>query len=282
MKKVDSRLKGHPGAETAVLARALGLVGVLAAPAIPDMGRIQRGGLLSGEGIARPLEIAALFPGLDVLTPDIAASADFDAALAATDALPVGARGLAGALIRALWPEGQANPCLTPLGPARYLPAPALLVVGSRDPVTLAQVVRLRATRPMDWRAAPNGLLSDRAPLRSPLAMLQLTPGATQADPARVAADLACGALALIVAEPVATLIATGGETAQALMVALGADRITVTGMPLPGIAHGLIVRHGCTPLHLVTKSGGFGHVGSLVDLTALIGAAETAYGTPT
>jgi D-threonate/D-erythronate kinase len=280
MKKVDSRLKGHPGAETAALARALGAGRVLAAPAIPDMGRVQQGGWLSGAGIASPLDIATRFPGLDLLTPDISVPTDLDAVLATTDALPVGARGLAAALIRALWPGEPwrtAPPC-----PAQPLPAPALVVVGSRDPVTLAQVDRLRAARCIDWRAAPNGQLADRAPLRAKLALLQLTPGATPADPARAAADLARGALDLLAAGPVATLIATGGETAQALMAALGADRIVVTGMPLPGIARGLIAPAGRAPLHLVTKSGGFGQADTLMDLTAIIGTTETADGTPT
>ncbi|MFN4099371.1 MAG: four-carbon acid sugar kinase family protein, partial [Pararhodobacter sp.] len=264
MKKVDSRLKGHPGAETQVLAEALGAERVLIAPAIPDMGRVQRGGWLSGTGIAAPIDLAARFSGHEAQTPDIGTAADFDMALTQTEAVPVGARGLAGALIRALWP--QARPCAAP-----PLPAPALIVIGSRDPVTVAQVDHLRATTPVDWRAAPNGQLADRSALRARIGLLQLTPGGRPADPDRAAGDLAEAVLALLAASPVATLIASGGETAQALMAALGADRIAVTGMPLPGIAQGLIVPSGRAPLHLVTKSGGFGQVDTLVRLAGII-----------
>lgn len=65
-------------------------------------------------------------------------------------------------------------------------------------------------------------------------------------------------------------------------MAALGADRIAVTGMPLPGIAQGIIAPPGRTPLHLVTKSGGFGQADTLMDLTGPIRATATADGTPT
>jgi uncharacterized protein YgbK (DUF1537 family) len=276
MKKVDSRLKGHPGAETTVLAGALEAARVLTAPAIPDMGRVQRGGQLTGIGINVPLEIAAYFPGIDLLIPDISVDADFHAALAHACALPVGARGLARALIRALWP--QARPC-----PAPTSPAPALLVIGSRDPITLAQVDRLRLTRVVDWRAAPNGHLVDRRGLRATLGVLQLVPGEEPVQPARAASDLARAVLEWALdTGHVSTLVASGGETAQALMAALGADRIVVTGMPLPGIAQGLIGAAGRAPLHLFTKSGGFGDVDTLVRLTKIIASATTIRTTAT
>jgi len=275
MKKVDSRLKGHPGAETAVLAQALGTDRVRVVPAIPDMGRIQRGGWLSGAGIPRAIDIAAHFPGLQVQVPDIIAPADLDAAAHPGGGLAVGARGLAGALVRRLWPQARPRP-------APRLSGPALLVVGSRDPVTLAQVERLRAVPGLDWRAAPNGRLAGTGALRSPLAVLQLTAGAAPVAPARAAADLARSARTLLADGRCATLIATGGETAQALMVALGAQRIALTGMPLPGIAQGLIAPPGRAPLHLVTKSGGFGMADTLMDLTGPIRATATADGTPT
>jgi len=279
MKKVDSRLKGHPGAETAVLARALGATGLLLAPAIPDMGRVQRGGLLSGAGIDGQIDIAAAFAGCDSTIPDIAAAADFAPSLAggalAGATLPVGARGLAGALIRSVWPGAEPHRAPPPIGPA-------LLVVGSRDPVTLAQVARLRGRRGVTWCHAPNGEPARMVATHAPLTVLQLVPGPGPVSPGTAAASLARAAAGVLRSGPVRTVIATGGETAQALMAALGADRIAVTGMPLPGIALGLVTLAGRMPLHLVTKSGGFGQDETLVDLTAPLLVTATADGTPT
>ena len=61
MKKVDSRLKGHVGAEVAALADAIGAPSLVAAPAIPSMGRTQRGGAIRGQGIDGQIAIAPLF-----------------------------------------------------------------------------------------------------------------------------------------------------------------------------------------------------------------------------
>jgi len=61
VKKVDSRLKGHVAAETSALRAALGGRPVLAAPAIPGMGRVVRDGWLTGGGIAGRIDVAGRF-----------------------------------------------------------------------------------------------------------------------------------------------------------------------------------------------------------------------------
>jgi len=269
MKKVDSRLKGHPGVETRALLQGVGLVRVLAAPAIPDMGRFQCGGGVSGAGVSGRLDIAGCLPGLDCAVPDITTPGDFDTALASAgpDVLPLGARGLAAALIARIWPASTALITAPP-------PAPALFVIGSRDPVTLAQIARLRDVMAVDYHVAPDGALASPGPQTRPLRLIRMTGGAEPSDPAAAAARLARNVASILETAPVATLFTSGGETAQALLRALQTDRIDVTGALLPGVALGQIAPPGRAPLHLVTKSGGFGDTETLAALARLIAAS--------
>lgn len=57
-KKIDSRMKGHIAAELAVLHAARPLP-VLACPAIPRLGRLVRGGGVTGAGVSRALPVRA-------------------------------------------------------------------------------------------------------------------------------------------------------------------------------------------------------------------------------
>lgn len=277
MKKVDSRLKGHVGAETAALARAVGAARALVAPAIPDIGRTQRDGWLTGSGIAEPIRISARFAGLDCVIPDAETAADIAAALrAAPDALPTGARGLSDALAAQLWPDAREVAPPTPRGPA-------LIAIGSRDPITLAQAAALRAALDPYWAEAPDGEIADTAGDASPdappdasLSVAQITPG-PGADPQMAAARFAAGIAARLRARPVGTLIVTGGETADALMAALGCEALILRGPVLPGIPLSEISAPGLPPMRLITKSGGFGQPDALVRLAMTIdfGAAR-------
>ena len=153
-KKIDSRLKGHVAAEVAVLARYSGHARALVAPAIPTQGRTVVDGRLTGVGVAAPIDVAAAVAGaglaLDV--PDACTDSDLDAALRrALDGPPtllVGAAGLAAAVARRIAVGAWSMP--TP----RLLP-PILLAIGSHDPITIAQVVRLAATGSVTLTAAP-------------------------------------------------------------------------------------------------------------------------------
>lgn len=272
MKKVDSRLKGHVGVETAVLARALGARRVLAAPAIPDMGRVQKDGRLSGAGIATPIAVATLFADADAVVPDIGADADFDAAIrAAPDALPVGARGLAAALVRALWPGLRE---VAPPPP----PGPALFAIGSRDPITLAQIAELAAAGgdTVERRDAPDGALDPAPGWRAPIRLATMTPG-RGADPRAAGALFARRVALALAADHAPTLLACGGETADALLARLGADRLDIAGALIPGVALAKAARRDGPTLHLVTKSGGFGAPDALARLAAMIHNSRAA-----
>ncbi|MCX8998179.1 four-carbon acid sugar kinase family protein [Rhizobiaceae bacterium BDR2-2] len=259
-KKVDSRMKGHVAAELA----ALGVPGrFLVAPAIPDFGRIVRDGAVTGFGVAEPVAIAPRLGALAgrAIIPDIAGSDDLDAALAAhPDALPVGARGLAEALAVSL--TGLRAPRVPQMEDGRML-----IVVGSQDPITTAQVEALKADGRVAWFGAPNGILpAPETAGSAPVSVVQALPGAVALSGAEVADNLA-ESLCAVLARDIGILVLTGGATAEAVLARMGIRSALLDGECLPGLP---LARAG--GLTVVTKSGGFGDADTLVTLAGLIG----------
>jgi uncharacterized protein YgbK (DUF1537 family) len=262
MKKIDSRMKGNIAAELASFAGNT----LLMLPAIPEFGRIVRGGAVTGFGVDAPVPVAEALgtEAARACIPDTATDEDIVAALAtAGDAVLVGARGLAQALARRM---GLADAARRP-----PLAAPVCFAVGSMDPITLAQVDALRAAFPeAEFLAAPSGRLPERgdAPLGA-ITLLQATAGAAS-PPDLVAQAFAQGAAAVL--RRAATVVMTGGATAEAMLDALGVDRLELMGEALPGMpccrAGGQI---------LVTKSGGFGAPDAFVRLVRAATRAEIA-----
>lgn len=276
-KKIDSRLKGNVAAEVAAVATVRGLGRVVLCPAIPDMGRVVRNGALEGAGVAVPLPVAgsAVLPaGLDLDCPDAGSDAALDriaAAAGTPGVLPVGARGLAAALARRM-----AGRDARPASPPR-LRGPLVLVVGSRDPITLAQVECARALPGVEWRAAPDGHVPPGASA-APALIVQATPGTTSgAGAAEVSARLAAGLAQGLLAGR-AGLVLTGGETAGAVLAALGIGTLALSGEVQPGLPL-------CRPLdfpgapYIVTKSGGFGPADCLARLIRSALAVEEQSG---
>lgn len=256
-KKIDSRLKGPISAEIAGIAKALPLSRVLLCPAIPELGRMVTQGNLWGSGVIRPLPVAATVDAdqpCDV--PDATSDADLDRLL--RDVIPgtllAGPRGLAAALARRLCPDRQP-------APARIRPGPMGFAVGSRDPVTLAQVAMLRAAGGPVWFPAPDGQVSDVTE-QGPF-LIQATPGPGAASE-RVAARLAEGVLRSL--PGLRTLVLSGGETAAAVLDAAGVRVLNVAGEVLPGLPLCRSLDRPDFP-DLVTKSGGFGPPDTLVRL---------------
>lgn len=242
-KKVDSRLKGPLEAELDAIPGPL-----LVAPALPEFGRIVAGGAVTGFGVEAPIPVRARLGrhAARAAVPDVATAAEMAAALQAADpkAILVGARGLAVALAAQM---GLAPPVAHP-----YLPRPTVFVVGSVDPITLAQVAGLRRAQP-DLRVvlAPSG---DVPPCHGPdaaVTLIQTTPGIARSG-AEVARHLAQGALPWL--DGARGILCTGGATAEALLDALGLSCLRLRGEALPGLpvaeAGGRVI---------VTKSGGFG-----------------------
>ena len=264
-KRVDSRLKGHVAVEAAAVARQSGHSGALVAPAIPAQGRTVERGRLTGAGVETPIDIAAAMTGsgLELQIPDTRDAGDLDRALAVALAGPppllVGAAGLAAALARRLAPGA----CVIP---APRLAAPLLLAIGSRDPITLAQLDRLAATG-IPVTEAPGGACP--TPGEGPVRVLRLVAAPGQAfDPHVAGARFAVDVARHVTDGAVRTLFGCGGETADAILGALGQGVLRIEGEVLSGVPVSSMLVGG-RKLQLVTKSGGFG------DATALLSMAD-------
>lgn len=269
-KKVDSRLKGHCGAELRVVAERTGISKAVVSTAIPSQGRLVRGGRLAGFGVVHPIDVRAVFAqsGANLDVPDAETDADLDRIVAASTAgnppLFVGAAGLAAALGRRI---GEAGKVFVP-GP---LQLPMLLAVGSHDPITLAQVHALRSAG-IEEIAAPDGEIAGQ--IEGDVSLVRLVPGRAPFDPPRAGAGFAAG-VARAIGVRVRTLFACGGETADAVLGQLGVGTLDVVGEALPGMPVSTIYAHG-RKLWLVTKSGGFGTPDSLVALVEGLAGRQT------
>lgn len=271
-KKVDSRLKGHVGLEARLLAEGTGRTCLLVSPAIPEMGRFVTDGYLTGTGVIEPISVASRVAETEMPLAIPEAKSDTDlvhcVGLARSETtLFVGARGLAAALARHLKPHGKAPSEIR-------LPRPALFVIGSRDPITEAQVERLCSKLDVGFLIAENGRVPAGAEPGSDLTIAKMTSGN-----AAVAAELAGGLFAdgisaLIETTQPATLLACGGETANALLERLGVERLDVLDEILPGVPLASAVLRGKTT-RIITKSGGFGDADTLLRLASSVESLE-------
>lgn len=273
MKKVDSRLKGEVAAETAALLAASGRSSAIACPAVPEQGRNVSGGHLAGRGIGRPIAVAGHFDGLPCECPDAANDADL-AVIARTilDApdriAAVCARGLASALASLIAgpPTDESTPALA---------LPMVIAIGSTDPITRAQVDQLRRDCPQ-LEEIPASSPFPRSPGDS-MILLLTAPARIEADPVALAARFGCEASTLVRAASAKTILCSGGDTAAAVMDALGARQLVPEYELDPGIPVARI--EGADGLRLITKSGGFGDpdVLSRIAQHALAGIREVA-----
>ncbi len=255
MKKIDSRLKGSIAAETEALAESFGFANLVVAPAVPDQGRVTIGGAVRGRGVETPLPIAPVFAPL---TRHLTiADAETDAVLAqlvtATDwttTLAVGARGLGLAFA-----GDAAN------GPAFTPHRDTLLAIGSRDPITEAQVDQLTG---VEICAAPMGKL-ETLPRRLPAALVSTGPFAgADAALSRLFAEGVVAALEKLAPD---TIVLSGGDTALAVLDRLGIDLIRPQGEAGPGLPWFLMRLGTGQSLRAIVKSGGFGERSALAAL---------------
>ncbi len=257
-KKVDSRLKGNIAAELdAVIFRR-----ALVAPAIPAFGRVVKGAHVRGFGVNQPISVlAALGGGGDrFLVPDTQTDEDMNEALTQAQAdgvdLLIGARGLAEALAFSMTGKAEAQPAAVP-------PGRALLVIGSRDPITLAQVEALRHDVRVGYVGAPNGVLGDACGSQHNVVLVQALPGAINASSEQVSANLAAGVVSEMTMAA-RTWLLSGGATADAVLSRAGISELTLLGECLPGLGVAEAQGH-C----VIAKSGGFGTPDTLVRVVA-------------
>lgn len=231
----------------------------------------------------RPEEMAARITaaatrGLDALIVDAQSEQSLRtlAQVTADSELPffwVGSAGLARE-IAGLRPS-RAAPELAPAS------GPTLVLVGSLSAVTERQCRVVRASGALQDIVAPPSLLRQgrshpgwptlHARIGEVLgagADLLLRIGREQAlDPSEGA--LLAAALARLVGPHFArigALIATGGETARAMLVEAGIDSVELLAELQPGVAAGMPSRDHAHRPYIVTKAGGFGSDETLYD----------------
>ncbi|MFN3226055.1 MAG: four-carbon acid sugar kinase family protein [Hyphomicrobiales bacterium] len=259
MKKVDSRLKGHPGAEGRALARLASRDTLVAAPALPRMGRIQSQSKLSGSGIEGAISMSERL-GTGMVVPDVTSQDHLDVMVAdaATrqTTLWLGASDLAFALARAVFGEEMVS--------APDLARPLAIMIGSRDPMTVAQVDQL-SHRGVHVHRAPNGAFGP-VEILGDTCVVAMSAGAEPCTEEAAAASFAENAVRVLTTMEPSTLLCTGGETADAILRRLGVSVMRLMGE----VAAGLPVCEITAPwgeAHLITKSGGFGRADLLSEL---------------
>ena len=186
----------------------------------------------------------------------------------------VGSAGLAHALAQCVSGAGVPR---SPSHRCETSTCGALVVVGSRSPVSraaLAQVTTLAGTARFsvepsllsgDLRSAAHAELSDA--IRDSLAAgtdVVVDIAAPTGSPSAGNPHLVCALASLLgpAARNASALVATGGETAAALLIRLGVHGIRLVDEIEPGIPLGLTLGEVSVPA--VTKAGGFGNEGCL------------------
>ncbi|MEU2508050.1 four-carbon acid sugar kinase family protein [Streptomyces sp. NPDC007863] len=299
LKTVDSTLRGHVAAEIRAAREGSGRRAVVVAPAFPAEGRTTRDGVQYVRDVrvdesefardpahpVRTADLARLLPDavqVDAARPELlaelvaygglfvcsaATDADLDRIVAAVpdhrSVLWVGSPGLAAALARhhAL-PGDGADAAELP-----YAVSP-LVAVGSANPATRRQLALLAGE--------PGAVAAVAAePLRTAtgaLVRIIHTPHERREDPAELTRELAASVAALAARAPFDGLVLTGGETAEAVLRALGAHGIDLHDEPEPGIARGTLAGPAGVPrVPVVIKAGGFGDERTLLRLHTLL-----------
>lgn len=304
-KKTDSTLRGNIGAELAALIEAYGGSPLLYVPAYPQMGRTVRNGALEVDGVpvggtcfatdplnpvteshiptllaaqcARRVRSGSLAEIINAEPYSIAVcdgetDADVEAAArafinSATFRLAAGPAALATHLAR-----------LANL--PRALPAPpaagkqALIVNGSLHPVSLQQVEQARR----DGFASIAGPANSNGTADTGWLILEpnASAGAASLDFCR---QLAHSVRDLLERRPIDLLVVFGGDTAHAIVEALGSPTLhslgeVMEGIPVSRIAATDLDAHAGPRVHdlyVVTKAGGFGPPGVVAAIRNLL-----------
>lgn len=257
-KKIDSRLKGNVRAEISTL-RQQGQK-VFIAPAIPKLGRYVKDGMLCGMGVQDPISIAEKICLHDATIIDANSDSELEWSLEQMPkgSLLAGAAGASAALAKIITP-GASPQAL----PELYLPA--LLAVGSTDPITLRQL------EPLNALLAPNGQFPHQGfGEHNDLSIIQMVPGEERIDGDTAAARFSGSIVDWLKETNPRTLFVTGGETAAAIMDKLGCGLLEVKGEVLPGLPCALAL-NGFPGLKVVTKSGGFGSSETVVNFIDIL-----------
>jgi uncharacterized protein YgbK (DUF1537 family) len=263
-KKIDSRLKGNVATESMALAELTGRNRIVVAPAIPDQQRFTIDGAVTGRGVEVPLPVRQLFPATELTVDvyDASTDADLDDLVRQTDwstVVAVGARGLGCAFARSLVVSKAVAP---PFPPSLN----TLFAFGSRDPITTSQIAHLAEYRQLAAIAdAPAGELSVADICGLP-AVVRCS-GALTSNPEHVIARFAGGVRQVVEKTQPDMLMMGGGDTALAILKALGASVLIPNGEIEAGIPWFEIKMTDGRTICCAVKSGGFGTSDSLLKL---------------
>jgi len=239
-KKIDSTLAGSVAEEIEAALEATGRSEAWISPAFPAMGRTVAHGRLIVHGVERGrVPASGRLLVRDASTPEDLERIAREALALEPQPLAAGSAGLAAALAAAL-----ARLLGKSVDPGRRSKGsgPVVCLTGSRNPVTCAQVERLRQARP-EVRVVE---VSREHP-----------------DAERVRRLLPAGALILC-----------GGDTAEFACRVLGVSAIRLEDEVLTGIPSGRLQGGDADGLPVVTKAGGFGDETALVRIVDYLEAS--------
>jgi 4-hydroxythreonine-4-phosphate dehydrogenase len=215
---------------------------------------------------------------------DAETDADLDAVVAASDVLDtpllVGSAALVAAVARLLHPDGdpaqsdraQSDPAQPPVGPSSERDQVVVAVVGSAAPTIDTQVALLADLGLPVLRLDPRELVTapsrSRSRVEQALTDLGLVVALDQTPDVDPSAARRLSAALAFAAEPASSratvLLATGGETAHAVLDSIGVDRL------IPVATSAEVVRsHTPDGLVVLTRPGSHGSTTSLLDALA-------------
>ena len=256
-KTVDSTLRGHVSVEIEASFKASGRRTLVFAPAFPAAGRTTIGGIQLVDGMpvaetvygrdpvhpARHSALADLVPSAigTVVLLDAATQDELDARIAAQPdpetILWVGSPGMACALARRLVPVAES------VAAVGATTGEILVVIGTANRHSHRQAVELDR-------------IAGVTVLRSPDERCD--------DPGKVLRRIADDAAARLRDGAITTLIATGGDTMEAILERLDIREFEVMHELEPGFPLGRAVDRAGRTLVIAMKAGGFGDDGTL------------------
>ena len=284
-KKIDSVMRGNPGAEIAATFAAFRCEVAVITPAFPAMGRHVRQGYLHvhGEPEWKPIEIPrklreqglhdcvhvearevamAIHEGTPYISVDAHCEADLTAIVEETlrggrRVLWVGSAGLARALARVVC---KGKPTIN--APGRGSSRPVLFCVGSDHPVTLAQMAALTRERgAREFCADFTDMNHVRASLSSGEHVLLRLPRVRSLGATSLLTLLQCSR------DLLGALFLSGGDTASLVCRAIQVKDIEVEREIVAGLPSGVLVGGDFDGLPVATKSGGFGHPDAFIQV---------------
>ncbi len=251
-KTVDSTLRGHITAELEACFKASGRQTLVFAPAFPAAGRTTIDGIQLVDGVpvsesvygrdpvhpAHQSALAELVPTCvrNVILLDAASQAELDSQIAALpepeSVLWAGSPGMASALARRFAPADSTVASTYPTD------GNVLVVIGSANPRSHGQA------RLIDQ-------MSGVTLLRGP--------SAREADPAAVLHRIAAGSVQALLSGTFGALVATGGDTMEAILDRLDVREFEILEEFEPGFPLGRTTLDNGKQLMLAMKAGGFG-----------------------